>query len=252
MKKRIIALVLMTIGLIGTCSAATVDGNWGLSFEKDGEKPRGNAAPDRLKEFDAYFVGEGDEKVVYLTFDAGYENGHTETILDVLKETEVPATFFLVGTYIRDNPEIVSRMVQEGHIVGNHTMNHPDMSAISDIKSFEGELKQTQDCYKEVTGEDIPMYYRPPQGKFSENNLKMAKELGYKTIFWSLAYVDWNTDDQPDPEFAFSKLMPRLHPGMVLLLHSTSQTNSGILKELIQKYKDEGYTFESIDHLVGS
>lgn len=250
MKKRIVALAVAAITLVTAVNAATVEGNWGLSYEKDGEKPRGNATAERLISYDAYFVGEGDEKVIYMTFDAGYDNGYTETILDVLKEKEVPAAFFLVGTYIRDNSELVQRMVDEGHIVGNHTMNHPDMSAIGNMDSFKAELEQTEALYKEVIGEDMPSYYRPPQGKYSESNLEMAKELGYKTVFWSLAYVDWNTDDQPSPDMAFEKLLPRAHPGMVLLLHSTSATNAQILGELIDTYKAEGYTFATLDDLT--
>jgi len=224
--------------------------NWGLGYPDPGEKPTGNTSAEALLENNAYYVGEGDEKVIYLTFDCGYENGHTAKILDVLKETKVPAAFFVVGTYIRDNPELIDRMAKEGHIVGNHTMNHPDMSVISDKAAFEQELALTEDYYLTATGEEIPRYYRPPQGKYSEENLKMASELGYTTVFWSLAYVDWNVDDQPTKEAAFSKLLPRVHPGTVLLLHNTSETNAEILEELICKYKEQGYAFKSLDDLT--
>ena len=140
-------------------------------------------------------------------------------------------------------------MVSEGHIVGNHTMHHPDMSKISNMASFQKELKELEDLYRETTGEEMPKYYRPPQGNYSEENLKMAKELGYKTVFWSLAYVDWNNDSQPTREYAFSKLLPRIHNGAVVLLHSTSSTNAEILDELLTKWKEMGYTFGSIDKL---
>jgi len=229
-----------------TCSAKST--NWGLSYPTPGQAPQGMASREALLKHDAYFVGEGN--TVYLTFDAGYENGHTETILNVLKKTEVPAAFFLVGTYIRDQRELVKRMVEDGHIVANHTMSHPDMSAISDIASFEKELSQAEDYYKEVTGQDMPKYYRPPKGIYSESNLKMAKALGYKTVFWSLAYVDWYENKQPTHEAAFSKLLPRAHPGMVLMLHSTSKTNAEILEDLIVKYREMGYEFKSLDHLT--
>ncbi len=231
-------------------AVAADDGNWGLGYGADGEKPTGNVAAEELLENNAYYVAPGDEKVIYLTFDAGFENGYTEQILDVLKATETPAAFFLVGTYIRDYPEIVSRMVEEGHIVGNHTMTHPDMSAISDKESFIQELESTEAEYRKVTGEDMPKYYRPPQGKYSKANLAMADELGYTTVFWSLAYVDWYVDDQPTKEQAFEKLIPRIHPGAVLLLHSTSETNADILEELINEYKDMGYEFRSLDELA--
>lgn len=227
------------------------EGNWGLGgYGENGEKPTGNATADELKAHDAYYVAPGDEKVIYLTFDAGYENGHMNQILDTLKETKVPAAFFVVGTYIRDNQEIVKRMVDDGHIIGNHTMNHPDMSAISSKEAFEKELAGPEEQYQEVIGGQMPKFYRPPQGKYSEANLEMAKELGYTTVFWSLAYVDWNVDSQPTKEEAFAKLIPRVHPGTVLLLHSTSETNANILKDLIEEYRSMGYEFKSLDQLA--
>lgn len=248
--KRIFAFVLAFVILMGPAPVSAGSDNWGLGFGKEGEKPRGNSSARDMKALDAYYIGDGNDKIVYLTFDAGYENGYTETILDCLKKNEVPAAFFLVGTYIRDNPELVCKMVDGGHIVGNHTMTHPDMSAIGDMSSFKSELSKAEENYKEVVGRDMPKYYRPPRGTYSKENLEMAHELGYKTVFWSLAYVDWNTDAQPTREEAFSKLLPRLHPGTVLILHSTSATNAEILEELIQSYRDRGYTFKSLDELT--
>lgn len=224
--------------------------NWGLSFRENGKPPVGNATAKYLKNYNSYYVDETEEKVLYLTFDAGFENGLTSKILDTLKKHDVKAAFFLVGNYLEKCPELVKRMVEEGHIVGNHTYNHPDMSKISDMESFKKELVSLEDLYKQITGQDMLKYYRPPQGKFNENNLKLANELGYKTIFWSLAYVDWYVDKQPTSEYAFSKLVPRVHPGAVILLHSTSQTNCDILDELITKYKDMGYTFKTLDDLT--
>jgi len=239
--------------LVFTClplSVFAAEGNWGLGgYGSSGEKPTGNVSAEELLKNNAFFVDDGDEKVIYLTFDAGYENGYMGQILDVLKETEVSAAFFVVGTYIRDNPELVTRMVNEGHIVGNHTMNHPDMSAISSEEAFISELSQAEELYKALIGEDMPHYYRPPQGKYSESNLQMAAKLGYTTVFWSLAYVDWYVDDQPTREQAFEKLIPRIHPGAVVLLHSTSETNANILKELIAEYKEMGYEFKCLDEL---
>lgn len=155
--------------------------------------------------------------MIYLTFDAGYEAGYTEQILDVLKKHDVKAAFFVVGTYIENNPELVRRMAEEGHIVGNHTWHHYNMSQIADLQSFTRELQSVADQYREATGEEMLPYYRPPQGVYSEENLKMAKSLGYRTVFWSLAYVDWNRDAQPTPEQAYEKLLPRIHPGAVVL-----------------------------------
>ena len=187
--------------------------------------------------------------MLYLTFDAGYENGCTEKILDVLQKHQVPAAFFLVGNYMEKNADLVRRMVSDGHIVGNHTMHHPDMSKLSDPAAFEKELKALEALFFEITGKELPRYYRPPQGIYSEENLKMAQQLGYHTVFWSRAYVDWNNDSQPTREYALGKLLPRTHNGAVILLHSTSQTNAQILDELLTRWKEQGYTFASIDTL---
>ena len=226
--------------------------NWGLSFQQEGEAPTGNASADYLKEYEAYYIDEkgAEDKNIYLTFDAGYENGYTEEILNVLKEEKVPATFFLVGNYIEENPELVKRMADEGHTVGNHTMHHPDMAAIAEKGAFEKELKELEEIYANTTGREMKKLYRPPQGKYSEENLKQAHEMGYKTLFWSLAYVDWYEDKQPTREEALNKLNERIHPGAVVLLHSTSKTNCKILKELIQCWKKEGYNFCEIDKLL--
>ena len=217
--------------------------NWGLSFQKEGEPPIANATSEYLGQFDGVYCMAPEEKVLYITFDAGFENGNTGVILDALKKHNVKATFFLVGNYLETQPDLVRRMVEEGHTVGNHTYSHPDMSAISDKESFKKELQKNEELYKEVTGEDMPKLYRPPQGKFCESNLKMAKELGYHTVFWSLAYVDWYENDQPTHQQAFDKLIPRVHPGAVVLLHSTSKTNCEILDELLTKWEELGYRF---------
>ena len=155
----------------------------------------------------ALYVGDANQKEIYITFDAGFENGNTERILDALKKHGVKATFFLVGNYFETQPELVKRMAEEGHTIGNHTYSHPDMSKIGDIQSFQIELQKNEALYRDILGSEMPKLYRPPQGKFCEENLKMAQQLGYSTVFWSLAYVDWYTDDQPTPEQAFSKLL---------------------------------------------
>ena len=229
--------------------SAMETGSWGLSFRQEGAPPVGNAGKDQLARYDAAYIGDMTQKRLYLTFDAGYENGSTEKILDVLRRHQIPGAFFLVGNYIEKNGDLVRRMVEDGHTVGNHTMHHPDMSKLSDKAAFEQELTDLEALYKEKTGQDMPKYYRPPQGLYSEANLKMARELGYKTVFWSLAYVDWDNDRQPTKEEAFSRLLPRTHNGAVILLHSTSRTNAEILEELITKWKAEGYTFGTIEEL---
>ena len=231
--------------------AAAADGNWGLSFQQEGSAPVGNATPEYLAGYNAFYLAPGDssEKKIYLTFDAGYENGVTEKLLDVLKEEEVPAAFFVVGNFIEENPQIIRRMEAEGHVVGNHTMHHPDMSAIAAEEDFKKELTELEDAYREVTGKEMKKYYRPPQGKYSETNLAQANKLGYTTVFWSLAYVDWLQDQQPSREEALNLLNKRIHPQAIVLLHSTSKTNGEILQELIQGWKAQGYTFCSIEDL---
>ena len=243
--------VCVAVGVAAMVFAGSVmpTGSWGLSFRGEGSAPIGNAGADQLRQFDTVYLGDTSEKVIYLTFDAGYENGCTAKILDVLQKHQVKAAFFLVGNYIEKNEDLVRRMVKEGHTVGNHTMHHYDMSKLSDKAAFSKELTDLEVLYKSVTGEEMPKFYRPPQGIYSEDNLRMAKELGYQTVFWSLAYVDWNNDAQPTKEQAFSKLLPRIHNGAVVLLHSTSHTNAEILDELLTKWEEMGYRFASIEEL---
>ena len=245
----LLAALVLTVGILRSDALET--GSWGLSFRQEGAAPMGSAGADALAALDGAYLGDTSEPVIYLTFDAGYENGCTEKILDVLKKQEVPAAFFLVGNYMERNADLVRRMVNEGHTVGNHTMHHPDMSRITDKAAFQKELEDLEELYEKTTGQKLPKYYRPPQGSYSQENLKMAQELGYKTVFWSLAYVDWNNDAQPSREEAFSKLIPRIHNGAVVLLHSTSRTNAEILDELLTKWKEMGYRFGTLDELFG-
>lgn len=249
----IVAILIgaVTIALVRTRKKADSlpVGSWGLSFPTEGQPSVGNTSNDRLLTYGAAYLGDTGQKTIYLTFDSGYENGCTAQILDVLKAHNIHAAFFLVGNYIEKNPDLVKRMVAEGHIVGNHTYHHWDMSKISDMASFRKELESLEALYTEVTGEPMKKYYRPPQGIYSEENLKMAQELGYRTVFWSLAYVDWLNDKQPTQEQAFSKLIPRIHNGAVVLLHSTSKTNAEILDSLLTKWEALGYSFGTIDAL---
>lgn len=250
-----LALALFLSGCAGdaasTAAGAVIPAStdWGLSFQNEGQSPVGNATQEDLSQYDAYYLGDTGKKVIYLTFDCGYENGYTETILDALKKHNAPAAFFVVGNMIETAPDIIRRMAAEGHIVGNHTYHHPDMSAISDQAAFQKELEDLAALYKETVGEDLPMFYRPPRGKYSVENLKQAKALGYKTIFWSLAYVDWYVDNQPTADQAYNKLLPRIHDGAIVLLHSTSKTNAEILDDLLTKWEDMGYTFASLEEL---
>jgi peptidoglycan-N-acetylmuramic acid deacetylase len=223
---------------------------WGLSFQEEGKRPVGNATIEELKEYNAYYAQDTEEKVIALTFDAGYENGNTPAILDALKKHGVSATFFVVGNFVKDNPDLIKRMAEEGHTVGNHTMTHPDMSKISTLEDFQAELEGVEELYREITGTEMSKFYRPPQGIYNTQNLAMAKELGYQTFFWSLAYVDWYQDDQPTDEEAYKKLLGRIHPGAIVLLHSTSSTNARILDELLSRWEEMGYRFQTLEQLT--
>lgn len=263
LKKRTV-IIAMTVLLFALCIPAVIGAfgsneavetvaentNWGLGFKEDGKPPTGNASVADLAKHNAYYIGDTSKNIIYLTFDAGFENGNTEKILDALKKHNVKATFFLVGNYIETSPELVERMVEEGHTIGNHTYSHPDMSKISDEESFKKELQSLESLYKETTGQELLKIYRPPQGKYCVSNLEMADKLGYKTIFWSLAYVDWYENKQPTKEEAFNKLLKRIHPGAIVLLHSTSKTNGDILDELLTKWEYMGYSFGEIKDLI--
>lgn len=233
-----------------TSSAAQSTG-WGLSFQEEGKRPAGNASIDDLKQYNAYYASDTNQKIIYLTFDAGYENGNTPAILDALKKHQAPAVFFVVGNFIKDNPDLIRRILADDHIIGNHTMTHPDLPQISSMDAFQKELQDVEELYTSLTGEAMTKFYRPPRGIYNTENLSMAKELGYSTFFWSLAYVDWIQDQQPSREEAFQKLLTRIHPGAIVLLHNTSSTNAEILDELLTKWEEMGYEFHSLKELTG-
>ena len=233
-----------------TSSAAQSTG-WGLSFQEEGKRPAGNASIDDLKQYNAYYASDTDQKIIYLTFDAGYENGNTPAILDALKKHQAPAVFFVVGNFIKDNPDLIRRILADDHIIGNHTMTHPDLPQISSMDAFQKELQDVEELYTSLTGEAMTKFYRPPRGIYNTENLSMAIELGYSTCFWRLAYVDWIQDQQPSREEAFQKLLTRIHPGAIVLLHNTSSTNAEILDELLTKWEEMGYEFHSLKELTG-
>lgn len=193
-------------------------------------------------------IDESD-KVIYLTFDAGYENGNIEKILNVLKLENVKATFFILDNMIIKNKNLVKRMIDEGHTVANHTLKHKDMSQITNIEEFEKELSALEDLFQESYGIEMPKYYRPPEGKFTEENLRWAQDLGYKTIMWSFAYADWDNDNQPSCEYALNKIMSNIHNGEVMLLHPTSSTNAEIMHRMIVELKKQGFRFGDMDEL---
>ena len=253
MRRRDIAIALASVLLAlllgaGILRDAVVEtGSWGLSYQTEGAAPAGPLDGASLQKLGAAYVGDGSEPVLYLTFDAGYENGCTAQILDTLAKHNVKAAFFLVGHYMQTNADLVRRMAEEGHTVANHTMHHPDMSTRTGT-DFEQELRDLEVLYRDVTGQELPKFYRPPQGIYSEENLRQAQAMGYRTVFWSLAYVDWQ-DTQPTRDQAFAKLIPRTHNGAVILLHSTSKTNADILDELLTTWENMGYRFGTLEEL---
>ncbi len=200
----------------------------------------------QLADYEAYYIGSRD-KVIFLTFDEGYENGYTAAILDTLQDARVPAAFFVTVPYIRDNPELIRRMVDEGHLVVNHSKSHPSMPSItSDPDRFKNEISATAQAFKELTGQNMAPFFRPPKGEYNKTSLKMTADLGYKTIFWSFAYVDWIVDQQPNPQKSLQLIVENIHPGEIMLLHAVSKTNRDILAQLIAEVQNEGYRFASL------
>ena len=216
-------------------------------------QPRMDENMQIIEQLDGVYVDglHGDqnpEKVIYLTFDAGYENGNVEKILDVLKAEDIPGAFFILGNLMIQNPELVQRMAKEGHLVCNHTYTHKNITTMS-AQQIKSELQRLENAYFELTNTPMAKYFRPPEGTFDQKSLQVIKDCGYKTVFWSFAYADWDNRKQMDPEAAMKKILDNLHNGEIMLLHPTSATNAAILQDLIVKLKDMGYRFGSLDEL---
>lgn len=205
-----------------------------------------------ISEYDGFYADteaeKRSDKVIYLTFDAGYENGNIERVLDALKKHNAVGAFFILENLIKRNPELVIRMKNEGHLVCNHTLKHPDMTRVSDCE-FESQLSGLSSLYKELTGCDMERVYRPPEGRFSRGNLALAKKLGYKTVFWSFAYADWDNARQPKAEDALEKILAHTHNGEIMLLHPTSKTNADIMDKLLTELSAQGYRFGTLSEL---
>lgn len=203
-----------------------------------------------LKDHAGYYVGDTKSKVIYLTFDEGYENGYSSKILDILKANDVQAAFFVTRPYINQNKDLIKRMVAEGHIVANHTSTHPSMpSKATDYAAFQKEFTDTEKAFTSVTGQEMPKFFRPPMGKYSERSLFLTKELGYKSIFWSFAHRDWLVDDQPSVQATHDKVLGGAHNGAIYLLHAVSKSNTEALDSIIKDLKAEGYRFAPLTEL---
>ena len=232
-------------------AVAAASYEWGLSFQTENEPPIPNLSAEKLRPFDAFYCGDAEQKRLYLTFDAGYENGNTAPILDALKKHNAPGTFFVVGSYIKGKPgpDQADGRRRPADGGGNHTYHHPNMSQ-KDEASFKKELNDLAALFQETTGTPLPLFYRPPEGKFSDENLTWAQELGYKTIFWEPRLCGLETGCTAFAGLAaFDKLMPRTHDGAIVLLHSTSATNAAILDELLTRWEEMGYTFGTLSEL---
>lgn len=253
-------LVLVLMGLVLATHGAVVDGvvshgsnqpiHWGFKRNTNHEPPSAGQELDQLlAKYGSFYLGDVSSKTIYLTFDNGYENGYTAQILDILKEKQVPATFFVTGHYLKTQPDLVRRMVREGHIVGNHSWSHPDLTQVSDER-FRQELERVEQEFERITGEKKMAYLRPPRGIFSERTLALSAELGYRNVFWSLAFVDWQTDRQRGWQYAYRNIMDQIHPGAVILLHTVSRDNAEALAKVIDDLKAQEYQFASLDDLV--
>ena len=198
------------------------------------------AYQEKYGQYDADFIGK-NEKLIYLSFDQGYENGFTAPILDTLKEKNVPAVFFLTGHYAKTQPDLIQRMIDEGHTLGNHSQNHPSFPD-TPLQQCQQEVQEIHDYVKEQFGYEMSLF-RFPAGEFSEQTLKLMQDMGYRSVFWSFAYRDWEVDNQPDPAEALETIVSKAHPGAIILLHSVSETNAEILGDVIDRLRAEGYEF---------
>ena len=219
---------------------------WGIKRNNDNKQPDvGSKNRSLLEQNEGICLGNQEKKIIYLTFDEGYEAGYTPKILEVLKQNEVTATFFITAHYLNTQEDLVKQMLEEGHIVGNHTVNHKSMPDLSDDKVESEVMNLHQAIYEKFAYE--MKYIRPPMGEFSERTLNIIKSLGYKTVMWSFAYQDWNEDNQPNEQTAKEMIISNLHNGEIMLLHGNSKTNTNILDSVIKEIKNKGYEIKSLD-----
>ena len=219
---------------------------WGIKRNDNNLQPDlGSTNKSLIDKYNGIAMGNNEEKVIYLTFDLGYEAGYTSKILDTLKEKNVQGTFFITAHYLNTASDLVERMINEGHIVGNHTVNHKSMPDLSD-EEIKNELMKLNQAVYEKFGYEMK-YMRPPRGEFSERTLKITENLGFKTVMWSFAYVDWKEDSQPSYDEALESIKSNFHNGEIMLLHATSKTNSEIMGQIIDEARKQGYEFKSLD-----
>ncbi len=251
--KRFLAFILLPViiavipFLVFADSGDTAAFDWYFKPTNDNSQPKLIPEADFIDNYNVISIGNADSKTLYLTFDAGYDNGYHELILDTLSQKNVKAAFFVDGNFVKTNPDIVKRMYADGHIVGNHTLKHPDMTTLTDYETYSKQITEWDKLIKEL-GLTPTGYFRFPSGRFSKRALEYNEKLGLTTVFWSFAYYDWDESDQPLHNSAKEKIYSRIHNGSVILLHSTSKTNCEILPDIIDRLRIDGYTFESLDN----
>lgn len=247
--KKIIA-ILMTLMLVsGSHAQAATAKGWFFTPNSEHLQPQVYGGDKSIDEYGCIYLGDKDEKVIYLTFDAGYENGNVEKTLDILNRQQVQGTFFILPHMCRNYTDLVKRMHDEGHIVGNHTYSHKNVSGMT-FEQFENEITSLEKLYYETTGNTLTRFFRPPEGAFSKNTLEYCKKMSVIPVFWSFAYADWDNNNQMSPEKAKAKILQNVHNGMVMLLHPTSDTNAAILEDVIITLKEQGYRFSTVDEIA--
>ena len=262
MKKKIISLLMLSVlictNIFGLSKYTTFESEavleafgWYTMPNTNGERPSLPSEFSYISDNGGVFLGE-DEKVLYLTFDAGYANENVEKILDVLKEKDVKGSFFLNGGIFKFEADVVKRISDEGHLVCNHTENHKNLSKINDFEQYKYEVEKLAERYKELCGKEIGKYLRPPEGEINKTAMEYNKKLGYKTVFWSIAYADWDNKNQMSYEKAINTVLGRTHNGGIVLLHPTSKTNAAIIGTLIDRWREMGYSFKTLDELPES
>lgn len=250
MKKILCALFALCLLTASVNAAEAKTENWFIKYPENGGRPiamGGSTLPDK---YGALYMGAEDEKVIYLTFDAGYGNENVDSILQTLADNQVKATFFILPGLTKYSKPTLMRMIEDGHLIGNHSYSHGNMGSIHSIEEFKKELTDAEEHYKTATGKEMSKFFRPPEGAFSEDTLRFCKELGYTPVFWSFAYADWDNGKQPDTESAKKKILSTVHNGEIMLLHPTSATNAAVLDEVIKTLKADGYRFDTVDALL--
>ncbi|WP_245719428.1 delta-lactam-biosynthetic de-N-acetylase [Pelagirhabdus alkalitolerans] len=248
LRKIIFSLISLSCIIVAFSPSFSAYG-WGYKRTNDHQVPEIGMYQDLLDQYGGYYHDDSGEKTLYLTFDNGFEAGYTDGILDILDENEVPATFFVTGHYVKSAPELIQRMVSDGHLIGNHSYTHADFTALTQ-SGFKEDLLLFERALQSVTNYDRTQYIRPPKGIFNAQTLEWANELGYIHMFWSLAFVDWHEDNVSGWESAYNQVMDQLHPGAIILLHTVSEDNADMLEHFIKDCIDQGYTFKSLDDLV--